>query len=62
MSTNSQSPQGRWSPSDLIEPDVKKKSSLTQRWNELTSIPDAPPDADFARRENVRKSQMTSNI
>ncbi|WP_201392443.1 hypothetical protein [Ktedonobacter sp. SOSP1-52] len=62
MSTNSQSSQGRWSPSDLIEPDVKKKSSLIQRWNELTSIPDAPPDADFARRENVRKSQMTSNI
>lgn len=62
MSTNSQSTQGRWSPSDLIEPDVKKKSSLIQRWNGLTSIPDAPPDADFARRENVRKSQMTSNI
>src|SRR2546421_13084092 len=46
----------------MREPEARKGKSLLQRWNALTAIPEAPPDADFAQREAVRKSRLTSSV
>jgi hypothetical protein len=39
-----------------------KGNRLIQFWNALTAIPEAPSTADFAHREAVRQSQLSSNV
>ena len=55
-------PQVGWSPPEMIEPEPRKDKRLIQLWNALTTIPEAPPDADLAQREAVRRSRLTSNV
>ena len=47
---------------EMIQPTEERKSTLRQRWNSLTALPEPVPDANFATREAARKSQMTSNV
>lgn len=42
--------------------DTQETSGLIQRWNALTSLPEAPIGASFERREVVRKSRLTSYV
>lgn len=42
--------------------DTQETSGLIQRWNALTSLPEAPIGASFERREIVRKSRLTSYV
>src|SRR5438874_12607245 len=46
----------------MIEPEPRKDKRLIQLWNALTTLPEAPPDADLAQREAVRRSRLTSNV
>jgi hypothetical protein len=46
----------------LIGSDTRKRNGLIQRWNALTAIPEAPPEASFVKREASRKSKMTSDV
>ncbi len=39
-----------------------KRNRLIHFWNALTAIPEAPASADFAHREAVRQSQLSSNV
>lgn len=54
-STNPASPE-------MLNSPQEKSSTLLQRWNALTAIPNPPPAANFAEREAARKSQMTSSV
>ena len=55
-------PQVGWAPPEMIEPEPRKDKRLIQLWNALTTLPEAPPDADLAQREAVRRSRLTSNV
>ena len=55
-------PQDRGPLSEMIEPEPGKGDSLIQHWHALTAIAEAPPHADFAQREAVRQSQLTSSV
>lgn len=47
---------------DMQEAEAHGGSRLIQYWNDLTALPETLPDADFATREVVRKSRLTSNV
>jgi hypothetical protein len=55
-------PQVGWSPPEMIEPEPRKDKRLIQLWNTLTTLPEAPSDADLAQREAVRRSRLTSSV
>ena len=46
----------------MQEPERLSSSKLIRYWNDLTALPEAPPDTDFSTREMVRKSRLTSNV
>jgi hypothetical protein len=54
--------QNSWSAEEIIEPEKGKSNSLLRHWYALTAIPEVPAHADFARREAVRKSRLTSSV
>lgn len=61
-SNNSLLAKYRVFPTSLQAPEAQSGHRLIQYWNNLTSLPEALPDADFATREAVRQSRLTSNV
>ncbi|HLG65882.1 MAG TPA: hypothetical protein VKY19_28455 [Ktedonosporobacter sp.] len=61
-SNNSWSTKRRFATVEMQEPEKLGGSKLIQYWNDLTALPEALSDADFATREMVRKSRLTSNV
>ena len=47
---------------DIPGSKASKRKRLIRFWNTLTAIPEAPSTADFAHREAVRQSQLSSNV
>ena len=59
---NHSPPQNRWLLSEMRGPEPSNGNALIRLWNALTAIPEAPPHADLAQREAVRKSRLTSSV
>ncbi len=55
-------PRDRWSRPKMRESQSSRDNRLIWLWKMLTAIPEAPSTADFAHREAVRQSQLSSSV